>query len=75
MQILHKELIFQALSSMFRHSPIFCLSLGFLLGFHNGMLAITSTFVDSYSLRAARELRVNFLHHFKDEGREVRIDK
>lgn len=57
--------ILQALSRCSNTCLSFCLSLDFLLGFHNGVTDITFTSVEQYSLRAKRELRINLLCQFK----------
>jgi len=58
------ELIFRGLSRMSHHLPSFSLSLDFLWDFE-----ITITSVDSYSLRARRELIL--ICHFQDEEMEA----
>ena len=67
------KVIFWALSRMPHHLPSSSLSLDFPLGFHNEIIEITITSVDSYSFRAGRELIL--ICHFQDEEMEAEMDK
>lgn len=54
---------------MFHHLPSFSLYLDFPLGFHNEIIEIIITSLDSYSFRAGRELIL--ICHFEDEEMEA----